>query len=175
MTTKRMAEIIEELAETEGKTPERFLLGIVESAEKAKIERFNSLPPEIRSEIADAEEAKRESRAQKRRARDVSRFDDQLAAFTVAFPGVRAEDIPEKVWQDVADGIPMAYAYAYERMTAGKTSDDINAENEARSLPVAPGRAEQAAFTEAEVEKMTPAAVKSNFARIIDSMRKWRS
>lgn len=175
MTTKRMAEIIEELAENEGKSPERFLLGIVESAEKARIDKFNSLPPEIQSEIAEAEEAKRYSRAEKRRARDMRRFDEQLAAFTGAFPGVRAEDIPEKVWQDVADGIPLAYAYAYERMTAGKTSDDINAENEARSLPVSPGRAEQTSFTESEVEKMTPAAVKSNFARIIDSMRKWRS
>lgn len=175
MTSKRMIEIIEDLAENEGKSPEAFLLGIAEQAESVRKERFNSFPPELRAEAADAEIIRRESRTEKRKARERQLFDEQIARFVADFPGVAPENVPEQVWRDVSDGIPLAYAYAYSVCKGGKTTDEINAENEARSIPVPSGRAEEPSFTESEVEKMTPAKIKSNFSKIINSMRKWKN
>ena len=175
MTTKRMIEIIEDLAENEGKSAEAFLLQIVENAEAERAEKFKAYPPEVQDMAADAERIKRSMREEKRNQREKERFDAEIRVFTESFPGVKPEDVPQKVWEDVADGIPLAYAYAFSLHSGDKTSDEINALNDARSVPVAPGRAEDAAFTEKEVEKMPPAAVKSNFAKIISSMKKWRS
>ena len=175
MTKKRLMEILEDLAENEGRSAEAFLLDIAEKAENARSERFRSYPPELQAEAADAEKIKRVYREEKRKEREREQFDKELETFIKAFPGVTPESVPQRVWEDVADGIPLAYAYAFSVAAGGKTSDEINAQNEARSVPVAPGRAEEPAFTESEVEKMPPAAVKNNFAKIISSMKKWKS
>ena len=177
MTTKRMAEIIEELAETEGKSSEQFLLDLADAAETRRRERFEGYPPEIRSELVSAETLRREAREERRRQSDKSDFDAQVKAFLGLFPDVKAEEISETVWKDVSEGIPLAYAYAHSLVlpVSGGTSDEVNAANEARAFPVTPGRAEETSFTEEEVERMAPAAVKSNFSKIISSMKKWRN
>ncbi len=175
MTDKRVIEIVEDLAESEGKSTEEFLLALTENAESARAERFRNFPPELQAEAADAEKIKRSFREEKRKTHEKEEFEKQLREFVAAFPGVAPEAVPQKVWEDAAEGIPLAYAYAFSIMSGGKTSDEINAQNEARSAPVMPGRAEAPAFSESEVEKMPASAVKSNFAKIISSMKKWKA
>lgn len=104
---------------------------------------------------------------------DTESFNKQVEEFMKSFPQVKAESIPDEVWQDVADGIPLVYAYAY-RISVKDKAEKMNEANHSRELPLSAERAEPISFTKEEVEAMSPNGIKSNFKRILSSMRKWK-
>ena len=175
MTDKRIREIIEDLAEYSGVTAEEYLKKLASDIRKARDEKFASLPEDAAKELTEADRLRDDNRNAKRAKAESDEFDRQLEEFVKHFPDVKAEDIPDAVWHDVANGIPLVYAYAY-RVSFGDEdpSEKVNAENEARTLKVNTDKNDSPAYTEAEVGKMSPSAVKSNFNKIITSMKKWK-
>ena len=175
MTDKRIREIIEDLAEYSGIPTEEYLKNLVGDMRKKRDEKYASLPVDAAKELEEADRLRDDTRSARRAKAESDEFDFQLKEFILRFPNVKAEDIPDGVWHDVANGIPLVYAYAY-RMSVNDEDDSerVNAENEARTLRINTDKADSPAYTEAEVGKMSPSAVKSNFNKIINSMKKWK-
>lgn len=175
MTDKKIRETIEDLAEYSGVSTEEYLANLVGGIRKARDEKYASLPEDAAKELADADRIRDDSRKAKREKAESDEFDSQLAEFVKCFPDVKADDVPNEVWNDVANGIPLVYAYAYRvRVREADPSDKVNAENEARNLKVNTDKTELPAYSEAEVGKMSPKDVKGNFNKIISSMKKWK-
>lgn len=175
MTDKKIRETIEDLAEYSGKTAEEYLAALVGDMRKARDDKYSSLPEDAAKELADADRLRDDNRKAKREKAESDDFDKQLAEFVKRYPDVKADDIPEKVWLDVADGIPLVYAYAYRVSSVEEDpSEKVNAENELRKLKVNNDKTRSPAYTEAEVGKMSASDVKGNFNKIINSMKKWK-
>lgn len=179
MTDKRISQIIEELAEDEGKTPEEYLISLVKTANDSKMEKFKSYPEDVAKQLVAAEKIKSESRRAKYERAEKENVTSQIAEFVKNFPGVSPEEVPEEVWNEVKKGISLSHAYALWKLNGESGSDTdmasvINAENSSRSLPVENDRSEPLAYTMEDVEKMPSSAVKGNYKKILNSMRKWK-
>lgn len=84
-------------------------------------------------------------------------------------------DLPDKVWEDVQNGIPMAAAFALaerKRMILEAEAERTNRENK-KVAPEGLYGSEEIYFSPAEVRSMTQAEVKKNYEKIIQSMEKW--
>ena len=101
----------------------------------------------------------------------------EIKKFRETFPDVKAEDIPDSVWEEVAGGVSLTHAYAlYE---AKKNRDEfeiraINEKNASRGAFVSDDGATEEGFTKEQVEKMSGKDVKKNYKNIVKAMRKWR-
>ncbi|MGM9658480.1 MAG: hypothetical protein ACI3W9_05770 [Eubacteriales bacterium] len=97
--------------------------------------------------------------------------------FRKVFPDVTPEEIPDGVWQSVADGVPLAAAYALHIYVSGSrktAADRVNADNARRSAPAGKDADADESYTSEQVEDMSPEAVKKNFKGIIKSLRGWK-
>lgn len=103
---------------------------------------------------------------------------DELAAadeFRALYPDTAEADIPDEVWDSVNEGIPLAAAYALwtrREELRRQSAEAINRKNADGW-----GRAENAPSAEhlspAEVRAMSPAEVRKNYSRIVESMKHW--
>ena len=100
----------------------------------------------------------------------------EIESFQSLFPDVAIRDIPDSVWQQREQGIPLNAAYAlYEReiCMARSKADAINKQNAARSSGRAGVDAAAEYFSPEEVRGMTPKQVRENYQKIRLSMKKW--
>lgn len=178
MTDKEMRRIVDELAEDGGLSPEEYLIGLVKTANDSKMEKFKSYPEDVAKQLTAAEKTKSEHRKAKYEQSEKESVDTQIGEFLKAFPGISPEEVPEEVWNEVKNGISLSHAYALWKLkSAGDTgtakAEEINAANASRALPVANDRSEPLDFTKEDVEKMPSSAVKGNYKKILNSMKKW--
>lgn len=118
--------------------------------------------------------ALREELLEKRKAfekmsRDISEFEE-------LFPEKNVNEIPDSVWESVKTGIPLAAAYAlYERKNAIRrdTAESTNVENRSRTTGSIGRDTTDSFYTPDEVKAMSRAEVKSNYSKILESMKKW--
>ncbi|MBQ9131240.1 MAG: hypothetical protein IJX62_02045 [Clostridia bacterium] len=95
--------------------------------------------------------------------------------FCALYPDVPFSALPDRVWQDVRRGIPLAAAYALaerKRLCTQQLAEKSNRDN----LRHAPGElksSQSEEFSPAEVRAMTPAEVRANYTKIMRSMQKW--
>ncbi|NLN56361.1 MAG: hypothetical protein GX148_08745 [Clostridiales bacterium] len=178
MTDKERLRIIDELAEDKGLTPEDFLLSLVKAENDSKMETFKNYPEEVAKRLTMAEKEKSEHRKAKYEQTEREYVNSQIAEFIRNFPGVSPEEIPEKVWNEVKSGVSLSHAYALwkirEQNSPGENPEDINTVNSGRSLPVVNDRSEPLDFTREDVEKMSPNAIKGNYKKILNSMKRWK-
>ncbi|MGI6717454.1 MAG: hypothetical protein ACOX3X_09815 [Eubacteriales bacterium] len=184
MTDKEMIRLIGELAEDNGQTAGEYLLSLVKSANDAKMEKFKTYPEEVASQLTAAEREKQNRRKAMAEQEEKESLHSQIADFLQNFPGVSPEDVPEEVWNEVKEGVSLSHAFALWKVKSQnkaaseaegeQAANELNAKNTTRSLPVETERAEILDFTREDVEKMSPSAVKSNYKKILNSMKKWK-
>ena len=105
-----------------------------------------------------------------------ARMANELSEFHALFPEVNTACIPESIWEQVKNGIPLAASYAlYEKKCNLRRlhAEEINLHN-AKHTPGAAGKNTPAEyFSPDEVRHMSPSEVRSNYQKILDSMKKW--
>ena len=107
-----------------------------------------------------------------------ARMASELGEFHALFPEVNTAAIPESIWEQVKNGIPLAASYAlYEKKCAlhREHAEKINLRN-AKKTPGSAGKHTASEyFTSDEVRQMSQAEVRSNYQKILESMKTWYS
>ncbi len=142
---------------------------ISDSTPPAEDEGIEALKEEILSlkEQISALEAERETH---------SRMLQEVSDFSLLFPDVELNDVPESVWESVKKGTALSASYAlYEKRLEAERARiaKINASNASRSAGVAGKDTANEYFTPEDVRKMSPSEVHANYSKIKKSMSKW--
>ncbi len=104
------------------------------------------------------------------------RMEAECAEFSELFPEVPLSSIPEPIWQSVKSGVPLAAAYALaarRESLRAQRAGEVNRENGLRSSGALNQDTYNDYFSPAEVKAMSPAEVRANYTKIINSMSKW--
>ena len=104
------------------------------------------------------------------------RMSRDIGEFSELFPEKNINSIPDSVWESVKSGIPLAAAYAlYERKNTIRQdmARRANEENSVRATGSIGRDSTENFFTPDEVRAMSRAEIKSNYSKIIESMKKW--
>ncbi len=103
------------------------------------------------------------------------RQDEELAAFRELYPDTPLDTIPDRVWEEVKGGLPLAAAYALaERRRAREEAlaASQDARNRQRSAgPIRGSDAEE--YSLEEVRRMSRGEVRAHLSGIRRSMQKW--
>ena len=143
--------------------------GVIEEIEKMPVDELSTLRAEIealKSELSKREEVERAQ----------SRMNMELAEFSEYFPDTEFASIPDEIWAKVKNGASLAATYALFLKKAEreqKKIDDFNEKNRRMSAGSLMKGESERYFSPAEVKKMTPAQVKSNYDDIVASMKHW--
>lgn len=104
------------------------------------------------------------------------RIAEEYKEFSELFPGVSINTLPDSVSDSVRAGVPLAAAYAlYHRKkeAAMAVASTVNQKNRERSFAVKKNDSSDSYFSPSEVREMSPAEVKANYSKIIESMSHW--
>lgn len=176
MTQKQIYEAICDLAYEENTSPEEYILGLIKGQNDSIINGYDGLPDDVKQRLINAEKSKREARDIKKRERNEKEMRQDIEKFREYFPDTAAEDIPESVWNEAAEGIPLSYAYALY-LKAKERSDSAAAEAnlyaDERAIPIGNDESE-VPYSKEEVENMSTSAVKNNYRKILDSIKGWK-
>ena len=137
----------------------------------------DGLPEEVVNELTAAREDKKARRADERIRREQESAREEIKRFREFFPEIKADDIPEAVWADVENGIPLCYAYALyitQENNATTRASEVNERNGLASLAAASDGVTEPVFTKEAVEKMSDSDVKRNYKSILRAMKSWR-
>lgn len=102
--------IIEELARLNNISEAEAIQSLRDSIEKAKIEEIKAnsdIPDEVAKELLEARRIKAEY-AEKQKAEESNK---EFTDFVKDYPNVKAEEIPQEVWDIQKQGVPLKYAY----------------------------------------------------------------
>lgn len=142
--------------------------------------------PDSHSDTADAEDASGgadELRAELTRLREDyaraeamrEKTEREYEEFFELFPDVPVSSVPDEVWSRVREGTPLAAAFALaerRRFLQEQLAKESNARNRERSSGKVGGSASEF-YSPEEVRAMSQGEVRSNFSKIINSMKKW--
>lgn len=106
------------------------------------------------------------------------RISEELGEFHSLFPETDITALPESIWEEVKNGIPLVASYAlYEkkREAERRHAERINSQNAARSSGAAGKDTPSEYFSPDEVRAMSAAQVRHNYQKILNSMKKWKS
>lgn len=127
--------IVNELAKLNGITEEEALKSIADNIERAKLDQIKGdtdIPDEIAKELLEAREIKAKYQAKEKE----SESNKQFAEFIQDYPDVKAESIPDEVWNIQKQGVPLKYAYESYLLKQMATENKIlkqNASNAAKA------------------------------------------
>ena len=96
--------------------------------------------------------------------------------FSDLFPDVKLAELPDSVNESVRSGVPLAAAYAlyrFKKEAAAASAATINEKNREKSFSLKKNDSSSLYYSPAEVREMSPAEVKANYSKIIDSMSHW--
>ena len=128
------------------------------------------------SEKEETEPEPEEDKAKAPRAVPDS-MEGDIALFHDLFPEVKAEDIPQEVWDRVEKGESLASSFSLFRMQQQKEAERIekvNRENEEKAPPkIRHDGKEFTYFSPEAVKAMTRSEIKKNYDAILASMEKW--
>ena len=105
----------------------------------------------------------------------LSRMGAECEEFHTLYPQTPISSLPDNVWADVKQGVPLAAAYALAERRRAYTealADSTNRQNQKCSSG-ALSSTENEYFSPAEVRSMTQAEVRTNYQKIMRSMQKW--
>ncbi len=176
INNEAILDVIYDLADANGMRIDRFLELIEEEFGAQPIDT-DGLPEEIVTELENARLSAKEHKKQLREKRDKEEMAKDIQAFREVFSDVTAESIPDTVWDDVANGIPLAHAYALHIALStrlNERAEGINARNGSISAMSVQGGATEPTFTKEQVEKMSGRDVRNNYKSILKSMKNWR-
>lgn len=102
--------IIAELAKLNNISEAEAIQNLRDNIEKAKIEEIKAnsdIPDEVAKELLEARRIKAEY-AEKQKAEESNK---EFTDFVKDYPSVKAEEIPQEVWETQKQGVPLKYAY----------------------------------------------------------------
>ncbi len=135
-------------------------------------DEFAAAPDEVSELRRELDELRSRFEQQRQTMERMSRECDEFAEL---YPDRPLSSLPREVWDNVRAGIPLAAAYAYaeaRREHAERLARKVNDRNDGASSGDVSGRTADY-FSPAEVRGMTPAEVRANYSKIMDSMRLW--
>lgn len=140
-------------------------------------EQDEQAPGEQEAELARLRERVGQLEEQIRQSELLSdRVREECSEFEQYFPDVPLRRVPDGVWEQVRQGVPLAAAYAlYEKKQTDKKEAyrRRNEQSAARSAGM-PEAAGKQYFSPAEVRAMSQHQVRENYDRIFESMRHWQ-
>ena len=91
------------------------------------------------------------------------------------YPQTPLSSLPDNVWQDVKQGIPLAAAYALAERRRAYTEALASSTNEQnkKCSAGAISSTENEYFSPSEVRAMSQGEVRANYQKIMRSMQKW--
>lgn len=176
ISNDRILDTVYDLADVCGMRIDEFMTHLQEEYGDPQFET-EGLPEDVIAELQNARQLRKESREAKRRSEQDGALQEEIAAFRERFPEVRAEDIPESVWEEVAGGMDLNHAYAFfliAQKADGGTADEVNRDNSARSAAALSEGSTEPSFTREQVEGMSAKDVAKNYRNILRSMGKWK-
>lgn len=151
---------------------------IIETEESPEI--IQDEPTDEKNELlslrAELEALRAELRSRDELDRANSRMQAELLEFQDYFPEVEIKEIPDDIWQKVKGGASLSASFALHLRKSEleqRRINDFNNKNRKMSAGSLAQGEEEKYFSPAEVRRMTPAQVKSNYDDIINSMRHW--
>lgn len=176
INNETVLDTVYDLADSNGMRIDRFL-ELIEEEYGAKPISTKGLPEEIVTELENARLTAKEHKKQLREQKDDEIMAEEIALFREIFSDIPADSIPDSVWEEVASGIPLAYAYALYEVKSkrlGARADDVNARNgNVSEMAVQNGNTEPS-FTKEQVEKMSGRDVRTNYKSILKAMKNWK-
>ena len=106
------------------------------------------------------------------------RLDAEWQEFAGLYPDVSAREVPDAVWQSVAEGLPLAAAYAIHerrRVLWELAAREVNQANAQRSSGSMQTCASEEYYSPEEVRAMGAKEVKAKYTAILNSMKKWNA
>jgi|GEM_PF-863193 len=176
MTNDKILDTIYDLASACDMRIDEFITLLQEQYGDPEFET-EGLPENVVAELEHAKTLRKESRDTKRKAEAQTKQKEEIAAFRARFPDVHAEQIPDSVWEEVANGIDLPHAYAFYLVTEGKQSghaEEVNRGNMERSAAAQSDGSTEPSFTREQVERMSQKDVAKNYKNILQSMKKWK-
>ena len=123
------------------------------------------------------DEAVPEDGAERAPASADKRMREDIALLKELFPALKADDIPDEVWEKVQNGETLAASYALYFLQSVKEKERIeklNDENSKKAVPrVKSDQASEPYFSPETVKSMSPGAVRKHYAAILKSMDSW--
>lgn len=126
----------------------------------------------LREELSDLKKKLEQKESEKSEAMR------ELDEFHRLFPDVSVRQIPDEVWKQVEDGLPLRAAYAlYEKESrlAVYRAEAVNRHNAAQAAGKIDGSSSVDYFSPDEVRAMSQRQVRDNYTKIRESMKKWNS
>lgn len=155
MTTE---EITQELEETTAEAAAPVEESTEEELEKLRAE-VQRLTEELEKKLSESE-----------------RVASQISELYELFPDTDVSRIPDEVWESVREGNSLAAAYALHARKQQQREQNARTVND-RNAELSAGRAGNGTaneyFTPDEVRAMSRVQVRDNYAKILESMKKW--
>lgn len=176
ISNDRVLDTVYDLADVCGLRIDEFLARLQEEYGDPEFET-DGLPEEVVAELQHAKTLRKEQRDARRKTEQDGVLHAEIAAFREQFPDVGTEDIPDLVWEDVADGADLKHAYAYyliSRQSGGNHAEEVNRDTSARSAAAMGDGSTEPAYTPEEVERMSNRDVAKHYKNIVRSMGNWK-
>ena len=173
---EKILDIIYDLADANGMRIDEFM-DSVESQFGGEKTLPDDLPEDIAAELMQAREDKKLKRAADKQSAAEAEMAKDIKTFKELFPETSADDIPDEVWEDVANGISLPYAYALYKAQSEKFNDyaeGVNKRNSDKGAKAYSDGSTEPVFTKEQVEKMSDKDIKKNYKGIISAMKNWR-
>ncbi len=175
LTNEQILEHVFELADEAGMTPDEYVHKLNSDYEQVRLKDREGLPESVIAELETARSLKKEARNSRIRAEKDEGIRKEVENFKQSFPEVRPEEIPESVWEQVANGASLVHAYAYHLIRNNRDSEyasKVNEENSSRSTSKTGDGETEPFFTKEQVEAMGPKEVAKNYNHILRSISK---
>lgn len=176
INNEQILDRIYDLADAKGMKINDFM-SMLEEDYGEKMPDTEGLPQEIADELNKARENKKAMRKQARMQKSEQEAAEDIKKFRELFPDVTAEDIPEEIWEAVANGESLVNAYALYKITEenlNRHAEDVNGRNALMGAKAASDGSTEPVFTKEAVEKMSDRDVKKNYKGILKSMKNWK-
>lgn len=177
MTKEQVYNTLQDVADDASVSIDELVNAIVRQSQSRFEEAVSQMPEDSANYVRSAKEEKAAAREARRKADEESRLDGEVKRFRQLFPDVESQSIPENVWQDMNNGIPLSYAYALHLISETGNrgyADAVNAQNSDGALPPVNSCPDDGEISMEDVEAMSPEAVKKSFPQILRSLGKWK-
>lgn len=167
---------IYDLADSNDMRIDRFLELVEEEFGAAPI-NTEGLPEEVVTELQNARLVEKQHKKQLRDKKTNEEMSKDVSRFREIFTDVSADSIPDTVWDDVANGVPLTYAYALYEAESNRINaraESVNARNGNIDAFAVQNGASEPVFTKEQVEKMSGRDVRTNYKSILKAMKNWR-
>lgn len=176
-TNEQILDAILDLAEDNGMEIDDYIKKLQAEVETASVSGREGLSEDILAELENAKTLKKQNREAQKQSKKSESIKSEVEKFKTIFPDAAPQDIPESVWEEVANGVSLIHAYALYLVTENKDSlyaNEINSENASRATSKTSDGETEPAYTKEQVESMSPKEVSKNYKHILKSISKWK-